>query len=467
MKKPIQRIVMHLEQLHNDANDTLTQRSVQLQDSAVYPLARKVKMPESFGYETGALSFRLQQLILEGTDQLQWEFDTPAEKDQTIKLKLSLEQVKLTGTYALGTKPDPIVTMDTAGNLEELPEEACHPQAAGANDSGDNTDPQVEQWLDQARDERKRLMDTDNGIRLLDLYNEHNEIYEEVFRENTAMKTTWKAGGVTKAMSTDTSEAVANNLEINAKSYVRSDTQQTVTYNNNAFTQQLALAMNTAMQDPDYDPFESDSVPQGKYLEAAKATLSFGKVVKGNTDNDKQNINPLKPDDVYSTVDSHQGDLPTVDDREVNQLVQQGANPGGGEGGDAMVWTVLDEEDRSMLRTLFESNLKERAEKSNFVGRPLFEGTCFADIGKVNAEVELSVGEVGSEAVVVKRLDLPAFALEIDDSKWTGDIGKFAAERLEGIYFIRSLLYNDIVQNVERYLREMILGRYRKASASL
>ncbi|NEW06833.1 hypothetical protein GK047_12510 [Paenibacillus sp. SYP-B3998] len=440
-------------------------------DSPAYPLARTVQMPEGFSYPTGTVGFRLKDLFVEAAGPYVTGTEPGEENSASLKLRLVLDRVQLTGRYVLEVKPDPVVTLDTAGNLMDLPEVSCRPLAAGSGGDEDPVDPQVEQWLDQAREQRKRLMDTDNGIKLIDLYNEHNEVYEQVFRESQAMKTTWQQGGVTRAMSADTSEAIDGNSDINDKLYKRSDTGEAVSYNAHSFTQQLAVAMNTVMTDPSFDPFEADSVPQGKYLEASKAALAFGKAVK-TTGNDKKNVNPLKPQDVLATVDNHQGSLPTVKDEEVVNLLQQGAGPGGSGSDGNLGWTVLDEEDRSMLRNLYEANLKERAEKGKFAGVPLFEGVCEAFIGCVEADVHISVEQTTEgekEHLLIPRVvvDVPAFALDLDDAHWYGAVGEVATERLEGMHFIRSLLYNAIVDRLQSFLREHVETVNRKSWATL
>lgn len=431
-----------------------------LGNSPAYPLARTVLMPEGHAYKTGALSYRMTNLELLGLDRMELADCEKEAQGGKISLKLRLDGVILNGRYALEAKYDPIVDLDTAGNLMDLPPEACRPIEGGADpDDPDDLDPQKEEWLDQARDQRSKLQQNENGQKLMGLYSEHNEIYEEVFRENTALTPLWRAGGATKEMAADTSEAVKTDGVVNSSGKTYSGD---LTYNANAFVQQLNVASACVWSDPDFDPAVGPS-PDSKYWNAAKAALSFGKGVTTTTNNTKDNVQELKASDVHGTVEKHDQDIPEVTDEEMMDVISQGNGPGGADAARLPGWVVIDEHDRKRLRSLFEATMRQKAEKTAVAGQPLFEGSIKAQIGTVEAFVEL-VLEDGPHGIqgrtVSARVELPAYELEIDDSAWTGDAAQVARQRLEGMYFIRSLLHDSIVDRLRRSLEDAAAFAY-------
>lgn len=433
---------------------------VPLGDTPAYPLARTVAMPQGHAYETGALSYRMTGLKLLGLDRMQWVGSDRDAAGERVALELRLDGVRLEGRYAVEAKYDPIVDLDTAGNLMDMAPEASRPTQGGADpDEGGDLDPQQEEWLGQARDQRTKLQQTENGQKLMGLYNEHNEVYEEVFRENAALTPLWRADGATKEMAADTHEAVKTDGVVN-----KSDKTYTgnLTYNANAFVQQLNVASACVWSDPDFDPSVGPT-PDSKYWNAAKAALSFGKGVTLTTNNTKDNIQELKATDVHGTVQAHDQDLPQVSDEEMMDVIAQGNGPGGGLAARQPDWVVLDEQDRHRLRQLFEATMRQKAEKAAIAGQPLFEGALFAEIGGVDAFVEL-VLEAGPNGAKCRtgsvRLELPAYELDIDDSAWIGDAGQIARKRLESMSFIRSLLHDSIVDRLSRSVGDYAASAY-------
>lgn len=438
--------------------------AVELGGTPAYPLARTVAMPPEVGYPTGALSFRMAELALSGLGRPDPARCTLEREGRRVRVRLVLDGVDLSGRYTLEARPDPIVPLDTGGDLMVLPPEALVPGAAGSDAGLPALDPEKETWLEQARAEREKLSQTDNGQKLLGTYSEHNETYAELFEQSDAMRTTWQAGGVTRSMAGDTHGAVTADDQVNDRRYTRQDTQETVSYNSNAFTQQLAVAMNTMLLDADFDPFDPDARPAPRYLEASRAALSFGKAVKAGTGNDKASVNPLTPTEIYGTVATHQGDAPPVTDEEAARLAALGGSEGG-EGEVDLGWTVLDEEDQAMLRTLFQSFVKERAERAAYAGRPVFRGACTARMDGVEAVVEMEVEADGRARPVSARVALPAFELDIDDAAWTGDTGRVARQRLGRMFFIGSLLRDLVAGRLEGALRDSVAGAYQAALA--
>src|SRR4051812_39670247 len=187
--------------------------TVALDDLPALPLARTVRMPEGHAYASGALSLCLSGLTLTGASRLD-----PArcalERDGTrVRLALALQPLALDGRYEITAKPDPVVPIDTAGSLMDLTPEQLAPLAAGQSAGDPPLDPEKEQWLDNAREQRRKLAETDNGQKLLGTYSEHNATYEEIMR-NPTVATNWQAGGATRQMARDTHAAVPNDNQV-------------------------------------------------------------------------------------------------------------------------------------------------------------------------------------------------------------------------------------------------------------
>lgn len=437
---------------------------VALDDTPAYPLARTVEMPPDHAYETGAVGFRMTDLALHGLRDLDVARCALANAGERVRVTLVLARTRLRGRHALEVKPDPIIDLDTAGNLMDLPPEAREPEAGGAPEVDEELSPREEAWLDQARGQRLRLVDTPNGPELLALHEEHNETYDYVFRTNRALPTLWRAQGATEQMAADTSDAVENDRTVNEreKRYAGG-----VTYNGNAFVQQLNVAGACLWTDPEFDPVTGPP-PDSKFWAAAKSALAFGKGVASETGNTKNNVNEMRREGVYGTVRQHRGALPPVSDREVIQVFGMGVGAGGADAGSAGAggepdWLVLDEDDRKRLRYLYEATMKQKAEDAAIRGQPLFEGACEARIEGIRATIELVVedGPQGRRARALSaQVALPAFALDLDDSAWTGAVGQVARQRLERMYFVRSLLHDALVERIQRALLDAAASAY-------
>lgn len=407
-------------------------------DSPVFPLARTVEMPPGHAYPTGAVGLQWTGLHLEGLADL-----AVAAAADGPRWTLTLEGVTLRGRYRLEAKPDPVLDLDTAGNLMELRREARGPAVAGGG--GGAPDPEAEQWLATARQQREALGQTDNGLQLIALYNQHNEVYEEVFRTSPTLPSNWQAGGVTRAMAADTNAAVQAGGTINPPD---KDYGGGVTYNSNAFVQQLNVAVETVLSDPNFNPYEplTQQNLHGKYWAAAKAALSFGKGVSESTGNTKSRVTAMAAAGVYQAVQSQSSGLPPVTDAEAKGVLGSAMAAGPGAGApEAPGWIVIDEDDRRRVRSIVALRAKARAEDGAVRGETLFSGALLAEIGRVEAEVALEVDAASGRARAAGvRVTLPAFALEIDDTDWSGPVAEVARERLTGTFFLRGLLADGI-----------------------
>lgn len=442
---------------------------VRLDDSPLYPLARTVGMPAAHPYPSGAIGLRLHDLVLQGLDgltQVDW-VPTP----EGIRLTMALAPLTLVGRYDLEAKPDPVLDLDTGGNLLDLPPEALRPAAgggaSGAGGAAGPADPQVEQWLETARAQRQKLGETENGAQLMALYNQHNEVYEEVFRTSPTLPANWRANGVTKAMAGDTHSAVLADAVVNQAD---KDYGGGVTYNGNAFVQQLNVAVETMSADPAFDPFTpiAQQALHGPYWQAAKAALAFGKGVNGATGNAKDRVHEMKPGQVYDTVGKQTGGLPAVSDDEAKAVFGSASSPGagGGDGPAAPGWIVIDEDDRRRVRQVLAFRAKARAEDGSVRGDVLFSGAVDAELGGCTAQVDLVPMAEGGFRATRAEVAVPAFALNIDDDSWTGAVAAVARARLAGMLFIRSLLHSALTERLEASLAAAAAHAYGLATGT-
>lgn len=423
---------------------------LRLENTPAYPLARTVAMPRGHAYETGAISFCINDLQVDGLQNLTSVARTATPETSRVRLRLTLERLILTGRCVVQVKPDPIIDLDTAGHLMDLDPTACQPVMGGAAPPQGKPDPDTEEWLDHAREQRIRLQSTPNGQKLLSLYNEHNEIYDTVFRTNHALPNLWKAGGATSEMASDTSFALQkSDRTINQKDKIYAGGR---TYNGNAFVQQLNIATTCYYGDPLYD--EVTGPPSGsKYYAAAKAAVSFGKGVSTSTGNTKDQVTHITRKAVYDKVDQQKGELPEVTDDEMLSLMAMGSSSGGG-AATLPAWLVVDEVDRQRMRFIHESTMRQRAEDAGITGTPLFEGRIAAPIERLEAEIELALQGEGPFRPVSVRVELGAFELDVDDSTWAGEAADVAGRRLESMYFIRSLFYESLSAKLRHTLGE-------------
>lgn len=430
-----------------------------LPDSPAYPLARTVAMPEDHPYDTGAVSFRLAGVSIEGVSALDTSRSRIDTGGDTIRLDLGLGTLHIRGLYAIETKPDPVIDLDTGGDLSDLSEEAS--LAAGAAEPPPPPDPQKEAWLDQARDQRTRLSQTPNGQAALATYDQHNEVYDQAFRLFGPLRANWRDNGNTKDMAADTSAAIGANGVVNDPSKTYAKGGAAGTYNFKAFLQQLNIAVATAMLDPNVAK-GLDPDPNSPFWGAAKAALAFGKGVNQNTGNAKANIQPMKAEEVYGTVDNHSGPPPSVSDGEASTIILGTPPPGGADAAE-LGWIQIDEHDRAHIENLRAAIFRQLAEDAKVTGVPLYQGTCEATLTGAAACVEISIDEHGAYRVATK-IDLPAFDFTLADEQWRGALGALVRQRLEQMYFVRSLLHDAISDRLGGAVSSATAAAYRRTS---
>ncbi|MCP4220046.1 MAG: hypothetical protein GY765_35775 [bacterium] len=465
--------IMHtLRKLHEAGDSNYIGKyipgTVQLGDTQSYPLAGKVKMPDWHEYESGLLRFRFEDIRCDGIDSLDTDPTAIDVRDTTVRMSFKLGDLHLQGNYTLDARHDPKLDMDTAGNLHDLPA-AGTPLPAGEDILGGTLSPETqEKYKAQANKEKSNLKDP-NSQKLMTVYNEHNEQYNNAFLSNSELRKYWKGKGATAQMADHTSKALEDE---NRKSMpINSDEQKypgymggKISYNENAFQQQLNVAVATVMLDKDFDPYgEQPPNPDTASFKAALATLNFKKAVN-TTGNDKDKTAPMTADKVTQSVGVHSGEMPTSKPAELNASIMQGMGGGGSDEGNGPGGDVLEEEERRRVRFIIESAMRQRAAEAADTARPLWSGNCNASIRNAEANIELTVAKENGKLQVQSiqsDVQLPAFDIDIDDSQWQGEAGTIARKRLSKAYFIRSLLHNHITDK----LRDIFSAAVGKALA--
>lgn len=423
-------------------------------DTAEFPLAFNVEMPAGTDYKYGNFSFLFRDFSCNGISETDIDISKCVIDGNKLSIALKLNALRIAGRYSINAKEAPYIDMDTAGNLRELEDRDLLAEEAGA-DSGQPTtpiDPQKQDaYLDNARGQRDRLMDTPNGQTMMGAYNQHNETYNELFNKSAAARKAWYAGGATAQMADDTHGAVLNNDVVNSSSKKYNGN---VTYNMNAFTQHLNVVVNTANLDPDFDPYDPNSQPNpdSKYFQASMAALNFSKAVSttGNTD---QQVNELTSEQVHDHVKTSDIDPPASSMDELQNIISQSSGFAGADEAAEKGWVVLNEEQRTMVRRWLFEGTRQKAYERNNISKPIWTGECEAFLANTEAEIEITLEPSGSPAAISDtRLSIPAFEFSIGDAHWSGSAAEVVRERLSQIFFVKSLLYSQVEKGIRSIL---------------
>lgn len=386
------------------------------------PLARTVRMPEHVGYPSGALSLRFVELTVEPA---QAPSAVPvSDGDRTI---VALPPLVVRARYAIDARPDQVSTVDGGGDLSVLPDSATAPRSA------DEADRHPE-WLDNARDQRMRLAQTENGRSLLNLYGLHEDVYTELFDESRSrfVKRVWAKNGGTADMAADTHQAVGTGdgvVNDPSKSYLDHE-GNSAGYNRNAFIRQFAAATYTIMLDPRYTP--DDPPTDGKYYDAGQAVFDFGDPVRG-TGNDKDSTAPMTRDDVFQAVVDHPGTREAVvrSGRRFEAFLTPFADD---------VWEGWDDDERELIQQFHRMAWEDRRElRAAAVPTTLFEGV---GVGRLSGAAAVT----GASGAV--RVELPDFEVVLDDAGWSGPAAAIARDRLNAAGFITDLVRDAVAERL-------------------
>lgn len=434
------------------------QNELQISDTPTLPLAYNEKMPTSYDFDHGNINFAFQKFKCKGIENIVIDWDksnlTSATEQQLI---LTFKQLQLDGKYVVSAHETLISDLDTAGTMLPIADSLDFvPRAAGADEgSGAFSPDEKEVFLNQAREQRTRLMETDNGQKLMSTYKEHNETYNELFKENQALRTAWKGNGATAEMSKDTSKALKNNDVVNPDKTKKTYGVKNASYNANAFTQQTNVAFASFVK--------AKNKRNSKYWHAGKAALGFGKSVS-TTGNTKKKITELKGDEVFDSINDPNAKPPKVSDREGINVLFQGMGDGGAVAeARSNDWIVLDEEDRKNTRALYQAMLLEEAAKSKRTELTVWQGPCYAAISNAEAAITLNWSKAKEGTVTIQESDititLPGFEFELDDSKWKGVLATKVRDRMAKLFFVRSLLHSQISE----YLKKLVTVSLKEA----
>ena len=413
-----------------------------------FPLAFGVDLPPGAHAPHGDLGMRFHDFALTGLSR-------PRPVALPGGFDLHFPALGFQGRATLTAKSAPEITLDTGGGLMAFGDEDI-------GTGGGPTDPldpaRKGEMLEQARRERARLMDSENGRKLMGEYNEHNEVYNSVFVKSAAARNAWTANGATRDMAEHTHVALGDEdptvTVVNPEARERTFGTRQVTYNQNAFVQQLQIVVNTISQDPTFNPWDPRAKldPESRYVKASLAAMNFGKATE-KTGNSKTLIKPLTGPDVHGTVDASDGEMPKSSVGELESVIAQGVQDGGraaAEAGDRG-WRVLDEEDRQLVRRHLYLGALERAAEAANHPRDLWSGDAGATIAGVVARVRPG-GDPEVEVVI------PAFEFDIDDSAWTGAAGDTARDRLSEVAFARSFLLDRVETAIREAVRAALTG---------
>ena len=414
-----------------------------------FPLAFAVDLPEGAFATRGDLGVRFHDFLLTG---LACARATPRADG----FELNFPALGFHGRCTLTAKSAPEIALDTGGGLMEFGDDDI---GTGGGPT-DPLDPQKkEAMLEQARTERARLMDSEKGRKLMGEYNEHNEVFNSVFVKSTAARNAWTANGATKDMAEHTHVALGDDDQsvtiVNPKANEKTFGTKGVTYNQNAFVQQLQIVVNTISQDPTFNPWDPHSKldPESKYVKASLSAMSFGKATE-KTGNTPKAIKPMSGPEVYGSVDAEDGEMPDTSVDELESVIAQGVQDGGRAAVEAEDngWRVLDQADRQLVRRHLYLSALERAAEAENHPRDLWTGAAGAEIRGAKVRVRTSADPEVDVA-------LPAFEFDIDDSAWTGTAGNVARDRLAEVAFARSFL----LDRVETALADATLRALRTA----
>lgn len=419
-----------------------------LRDTPFYPLALYADMPEHIGFESGHLSFRFKDFALTSLQDITLDTAACTREDNRMDVAVKLSQLGLQAQYEINARYAHKPGMDTGGNMRPLDEQSAQVAGAGASlTSGVSplSPDEVDAMVGQARGQRESIQGTVHGPSLLSTYNTHSESYNSAFVTSANLRTLWAASGATTQMSRDTHDALNNNEVVNSPTKIYANN---LTYNLTAANQQANVAIALKMMSIQAKREGNDALAK-QYSDAAIASASFKETVNTTGTDGKQPGN-MTGNQVYEQLNDQSARMIKLSEDEFNNMLDQSIeeDPNGG-GADAEAlrngWRILHNDERRMIREkmfLFEEELLAL---KNVEPAILWSGDCRAAFSNTEALLTMMYDEQAAAwNVTDATVNLPAFALELDDASWTGKVADVVRERLANVHFVKSLLQNKI-----------------------
>ncbi|MDA3642455.1 hypothetical protein LZ318_21145 [Saccharopolyspora indica] len=408
-----------------------------------FPLARTVEMPPEVGYPTGALNFRLSSLVI-ALDGGAAAESAPGQARRVLRLP----PLELSGECSLTAFPDPIVDIDTAGDLSELPPHALRPTVGGATEAERSSDDDKKKawWVAQAKGEREKLQELEKKgkpapKKMLADFGQHNEAFDKAFQEDRGLQDIWKDKDATKMMAEDTSKAVADGkTKVNDQRKYPSSASGDLSYNGSAFVRQGVLFDALSELARTYPKEEK------KYKDAAKAVADFSGTVQKDTGNTSEATKAMTATEVYQVVEKHSGKSVSKSFDEWQALYSAEPGTGGAAAtAEGAVPGQLSAPVRAALAQARRARALQRARERSEQRTTLHRSACTARID--GARVIL---DYGPDEEPLIEVELPVFDLEIDDSRWQGAVGAVARERLARTHFVQSLVRDAVADRLRR-----------------
>lgn len=213
----------------------------------------------------------------------------------TIAAKIGVPNIQISGSYTLVATGLAECALDSAAILPAFTADKMN-RIEGSADPVSTDD-----YLDAARDQRTRLWQTENGGNFMDMFYDHNEVYNFSFQNNNGLKNSWVQPQNQHFMGTTYNASQNPDTPVNATSYKSSANGEDVAYNQNAFNQKLSVAY--AAYGYAQKPPPSSNITSQQFLDAAYAAQNFEGIVN-QTGNTNQNTVPMTVNQVYGTIES-------------------------------------------------------------------------------------------------------------------------------------------------------------------
>lgn len=437
------------DRIENELPDLLKKEisNIDIKDTPSFPLALNVPMPEDHELDNADLSFRFHGFSCTNRGKISL---SRVETDGKIGFRVCLDHIRVNGQYTVDAKYAPVINLDTGGTLMPYDSEFNRPRPAGAEEgTGYFDQARKDEFLYQARENRERLMDTENGRAMMSVYNEHKDTYTEIFETSNNVRKTWQQGNTTAEMASHTSEAIKKANE--TKMSINPPPEEKkfgegfykMGYNNNAFVQQVTIASACiAKAKQVVGRAVGDEAPDNKYSRAAMAVLDFKQAIGDQTGNTQEKTKPMTGTNVFDTVRSAKDSMPKMTLHQLNNIHSQAGGKGVDEARENGLY-ILTESERRLMNIIMVRCYADFCELDDIVPVQLWQGVCEADI----LGAEISIIPAGEAFHVT--VDLPVFDFEINDSQWQGKTAEIVRERFHHMYFIRSLMHERISGSIK------------------